>query len=460
MQSRTVTPAGPTADAATAPRALRFTQYVLRITNSAWLSAGLIFLFTRLVALAGAYSGISRLIAAEPARDKGWLAELALMWDAAWYAGIASDGYHYDPAAPGGTNVAFAPLYPFLMRTLASVLRVVTFGWDWGNEQWGALIAAGLIISNVATYLALVLLIRLLAPRLGTPSAVLVALGVAAFPTAFFLSGLYTEGLFLFLVLASFSLARSDWPHKWLCASLIGMLASLDRFAGLLLLPVLATEYFLQSRRSSRSNQSPIPNPQSPQPRLQNPLPQAGPVSKIQNPQFLWLALIPIGTAIYAGYLWLRFGSPFALNDSMLKGWNHQGSFFLVTYWESLSQLWLSLTGAFPAGQDPVLYYGNGSRLYLFLDLALPVLLLIGAFVARRYLLASEWVWLVLGIIYPLSTNITFSLARYVLPLWPGLIWLGITKGRARLLSWAWIAASLLLMAWCARIYASARWIG
>ncbi len=403
-----------------------------RIVANAWLSAGLIFVFTRAIALEGAYSGVSGLIVAEPERNKGWVAELALMWDAAHYAGIASDFYQYDPTASGGTDVAFAPLYPFLMRALGSVLQWVTFGWDWGHPKWGALIAAGIIISNVAFLFALGLLIKLLAPRLGNIGAVLVALGLASLPTAFFFSALYTEGLFLLLVVGSFALARSDWRWKWLCVGLVGMMASLDRFAGALLLGVMAVEY----------------------------LAQKGWKPKRVRADAAWLLLIPVGVAIYAAFLWLRFGSPFVLNDSMLKGWNHQGSFFLVTYWESLSQLWMSLTGAFAAGQDPVLYYGQGSRLYLILDLALPVALLVGAWVGRTKLMASEWTWLALGIVYPLSTNITFSMARYVLPLWPGLVWLGMDKKGRRVVAVVWIAVSLALMAWCSSVYGSARWIG
>ncbi|MGA7730724.1 MAG: hypothetical protein WCD37_05575, partial [Chloroflexia bacterium] len=364
----------------------RITYHVSRITArvaaNAWLSAAIIFVFTRAVALVGAYSGISGLVVAEPARNKGWVAELALMWDAAHYAGIASDFYQYDPGASGGTNVAFAPLYPFLMRALGSVLQWITFGWDWGHPQWGAIIAAGLLISNLAFFFALALLIKLLAPRLGQVGASLVALGLASLPTAFFFSALYTEGLFLLLVVGSFVLARSDWRWKWLCVGLLGMLASLDKFAGVFLLPVMAVEYMAQKGWNLRR----------------------------VRVDAAWLLLIPAGVGIYAGFLWLKFGSPFVLNDSMLKGWNHQGSFFLVTYWESLSQLWLSLTGAFPAGQDPVLYYGQGSSLYLVLDLAMPAALLVGAWVARKHLAASEWTWLALGIVYPLSTNVTFSM--------------------------------------------------
>jgi hypothetical protein len=69
-------------------------------------------------------------------------------------------------------------------------------------------------------------------------------------------------------------------------------------------------------------------------------------------------------------------------------------------------------------------------------------------------------VWVLVGIIYPLSTNITFSLARYLLPLWPGLIWLGEPGKWRRVVAVAWIVVSLALLAWCSRIYGSARWIG
>ncbi|HET6263163.1 MAG TPA: hypothetical protein VFG99_13140, partial [Chloroflexia bacterium] len=65
-----------------------------------------------------------------------------------------------------------------------------------------------------------------------------------------------------------------------------------------------------------------------------------------------------------------------------------------------------------------------------------------------------------LGIIYPLSFNITFSMARYVLPLWPGLVWVGTLRGKARWAAVAAIVPCLLLMAWCAAKYGSARWIG
>ena len=82
------------------------------------------------------------------------------------------------------------------------------------------------------------------------------------------------------------------------------------------------------------------------------------------------------------------------------------------------------------------------------------------AFAARKKLGPTEWTWLLLGILFPLSSNTTNSLARYMLPLWPGLMWLGMLKGAWRWVAAAWILVSLGLLAWCSGIFGSAEWIG
>jgi hypothetical protein len=363
------------------------------------------------------------------------------MWDSAWYGGIAQQHYTYDPAATGGTSVAFAPLFPFLIWLLSTVLSWLTFGWDWGNAQWGSTVAAGLLISNVSFYVALALLIKLLAPRLGKLRAALVAFVLAALPLSLFFSAMYTEGLFLLLVIATYLVARTEWREKWLCVGMLGMLATLDRFAGLLLLPAMAVEYMAQRGWNWRKVRA----------------------------DATWLGLIPLGVGVYLAFLWWRFGTPTALTTSMLKGWDHKRSFFLTTYWDSAVELWRSITGAVPPENDPVLAHIQvgardhlplGARLFRFLDLGMPLILLAGGFLARKKLMMSEWVFLVLGIIYPLSTNITFSLARYTLPLWPGLVWVGTLKRSRLWLVLALMILSLGLLAWCSRIYGSARWIG
>src|SRR5918999_4969168 len=88
-------------------------------------------------------------------------------WDAAWYLRIAESGY-------GGSDVraAFFPLYPFLVRAMAS-----PFG-----ASPGALLVAAYIVSLAAFLGALVLLHRLVSLELGRPLARPALLLLAVFP--------------------------------------------------------------------------------------------------------------------------------------------------------------------------------------------------------------------------------------------------------------------------------------
>ena len=415
----------------TSKRILR--KAAIGLLANEYLCAALIFLFTRAVALVGAYSGTSQLVRIEPYRNKGWFAELALMWDSAWYINIVEHGYNWQPGAQGGTNIAFPPFYPLLIRVLSTILGWVSFGWDWGNQTYGTLIAAGLLISNASFFVALALLIRLLTPALTRGGAALVALILASSPLAFFFSAIYTEGLFLLIIVAALCVARSEWRNKWLAVASLGILASLLRFTGVLLLPVLLVEY----------------------------LAQHGWRWRMVRRDVLWLGLAPAGLAIYMIFLWWHFGTPQALLDTQYKGWHHEASFFLGTYWDDgVVPLWSSLTGAIPAQSDWVLIHGSGNRLYAFLDVLSPLVLLAGGIAARAKLGAAEWTWLLLGILFPLSSNTTNSLARYMLPLWPGLVWLGLLRGRWKWVAVIWILLSIALLGWCARIFGSAEWIG
>jgi hypothetical protein len=419
--------------AVTSGQSITFANKRIGLLANEWAVAALILVVTRAFALFGAYLGASRLVASDPFRNKGWFAEMALNWDAAWYAKIVKSGYSWQPGAEGGTNIAFPPLYPLLLRVVSNVLEWITFGWDWGNREYGSLIAAGLLVSNVSFLVAMALLIRLLTPRLGRAGAAMVVLGVASLPLSFFFSALYTEGLFLLLVVGSLYVARSDWRAKWLAVGAIGMLAALLRFTGIVLLPVLLVEYFSQ---------------------------RGWGLAKVRT-DVLWLGLIPLGLVIYMAFLWWRFGTPQALLDTQYKGWHHEASFFLRTYWDDgVVPLWKSVTGAVRPENDWVLLHGSGNRLYAFLDVLGPPVLLGGALAARKKLGPAEWTWLLLGILFPLSSNTTNSLARYLLPLWPGLVWLGMLRGGWRWVYVVWIGSSLALLAWCAGIYAGALWIG
>src|SRR5918996_120081 len=149
------------------------------------------------------------------------LAPLA-RWDAAWYLRIADSGY-----AGSDARAAFFPLYPLLVRALAT-----PFG-----ASPGALLLAAYAVALAAFLAALVLLYRLVSLELGRPLARPTLLLLAVFPAALYFGAPYSESLFLLLAIGAFYAARTGrcaWAGA--CAGL----ASGTRSAGLLLLLPLA----------------------------------------------------------------------------------------------------------------------------------------------------------------------------------------------------------------------------
>ncbi len=144
-------------------------------------------------------------------------------WDSGQFTTIATHGYQ------GAWQTAFFPLYPVLERALTFLVR--------------SPLAAGLIISNLATLVLFMVLYRLIREDFDQERAARALLYCAAFPTAFFLSAAYNESFFLcFVVLSFYQMRRGHW---WL-AGLFGFLAVLTRSSGLVLLIPYCYEYLRQ----------------------------------------------------------------------------------------------------------------------------------------------------------------------------------------------------------------------
>jgi hypothetical protein len=143
-------------------------------------------------------------------------------WDAVHYLTIATQGYQ-------GTDMAFFPLFPLLIRILGSLV---------GNH-----LIAGLLISNASFFFGLLYLYKLLEHEYDRSVARRAIFYVSIFPSAFFFSAVYTESLFFMLTVASFYYMRS---HRWWIAGAIGFFAALTRVEGVLLAVPFAIEWYLQ----------------------------------------------------------------------------------------------------------------------------------------------------------------------------------------------------------------------
>ena len=149
------------------------------------------------------------------------LLDMASRWDADPYLTIARDGYRADALS----HVAYFPLYPFLMRMGGAL-----FGSD------DAYLAAGLVISNLALFGALVYLARSVMLDHNAKTATRACVYLLVFPTAVFLSVVYAESLFLLLAVAAMYHARR---REWLLAGTLAALAALTRpFGAVVALPL------------------------------------------------------------------------------------------------------------------------------------------------------------------------------------------------------------------------------
>jgi hypothetical protein len=153
----------------------------------------------------------------------GFLLRSLTSWDGWYYLGIARDGYHADPVSGAYRDIAFAPLYPALVRVLSA--------------PWPAFTGiVAILLSNVAFLAALGLLTRLGTIHLGRRRAALAAGLLAIYPFASVFGMAYTESLFLLFMVAAF-LAAERRHRTW--AGIFLALTVLSRLQGVgLILPL------------------------------------------------------------------------------------------------------------------------------------------------------------------------------------------------------------------------------
>jgi Gpi18-like mannosyltransferase len=218
-----------------------------------------------------------------------WLA-IWNLWDTPRYLNIAQFGYQ--STGEDRVNIAFYPLYPFLIKCVETITHSYIF--------------SAFFISALGAIATAIFLEKLVALDYSAKVARSAVLFLLIFPTSYFLHIGYTESLFLALSIGCILGARTN---NWRWAGLLGGLATMTRINGMVLIPALAIELIQQYRNTKRFNVS-----------------------------WLWVGLVPTGLIVYLlCNLWTN-GNIFSFLQFQREFWHKSSAFPWESIWAKIQQ--------------------------------------------------------------------------------------------------------------------------
>jgi len=372
---------------------LNLKSKILPVSHTAKLAI-FVVLAAKLLVLALGY--VVTYVNEGPAAPLFVLEHLFNRWDAPHYQTLAQNGY-----VNGGDEanfIVFFPLYPLL-------IKAVTFDFAYAN-------ISALAVANICSLIAFIYLYKLAKMEFNESAALKTVLFLSVFPTAYFLTVPYTEGLFFATVIACFYYARKN---SWALAGLLGFLAALTRLAGLLVLPALLVEYYHQRGWKPQKT------------RL--------------NVVFAFSALA--GFSIYLGINAVVTGNPFTFMA------------IEATHWSNTFDPWKGLTGAFgwaTGGQ----FTSNLTIGIAPIAFAVFGLIMVGFAIWKR-LRPTYTVYMFLSWGLAVSTSWWISVPRYVMAIFPLFILMGAYSNR-KAINAVIVAASLAWLCFFTVLFALGWW--
>lgn len=336
-------------------------------------------------------------------------------WDATRFLDIAQYGYR------DVTDSPFFPLFPLLIRGIA---------WLCGNQGY---LAIGMVLSNLALLGALVVLYQLATEALGPYVGRRTVLYLCIFPTAFFFFTSYNESLFLFLTSGTFLAMHRQ---KWWLAGLLGLLATLTRSAGLLLVLPYLYEVWASRERSLTTDP-----PTSFFQQVIALLPKTWPV-----------ILMPLGTFSYCLFCWRVFGNPLEFAAVQIR-WGRVTAF----PWQGILAAFTQIFSIQP--------FGSFLEAHLLIDTTATLGAIILAVASWRRLRPSYTLWISLLIFYMLlspalsQADTLQSNQRFILEMFPAFLVLAELGLKYPRLHYACMLAFPFLQALMAALFVYNRWM-
>lgn len=329
-------------------------------------------------------------------------------WDSGWYLSIVQHGYFVNEY--GNSSVPFFPLYPLLMKLV---------GYATGENY----LLAGAIISHVAFLISLLFLYKLIRLDFKTITAHRAILALLVFPTSFFFISVYTESLFLLLIVTTFYAARRK---QWLIAGILASCAGLTRFVGVFVPFALIFEYLHQKQFSFRNIRASILFP------------------------FAGFS----GLGVFMIYLYSKFG------DALIFFHAQQGFHRAFVWpWVTLQKYLESIFH--PFAQTTLSGIGTMSELMVTRSFELVILLLFLFFliIAAKKLRISYTIFAFLALVSTLFSGTFQSIERYVLVLFPCFMIIALLR-KYRWFFYSYIIVAALLLSFNTILFVNWYWAG
>ena len=291
------------------------------------------------------------------------------------------DGVHYLDIAGNGytTNARFMPFYPMIIKLISIFLNQNT---PYGVGQF----FIAFLMSNLFFLAGLFILYKLVRIDYSKKITYWTIIFLLVFPTSFFFGAIYSESLFLLLIILSFYFARRK---NWFLAGAFAGLSSLTRIVGIIMFFALLVEFYLQKEKISLKN-------------------------------LLYIAIAPVGTIVYTIYNKFRWGNFFYFWQAQGELANGRSVNKIIFFPQTIFRYFKILAGL------PTTQYEWWIALLELLTFLLVFFLL---FLAWKKKVRLSYLIFSLGCFLIPTLSGTFSgLPRYVAPLFPIYLTLAVTN--------------------------------
>lgn len=239
-----------------------------------------------------------------------------LKWDANNYIRIATLGYQGYEENGLFTTLAFFPLYAWLIKIFHVVISDVRI--------------AALLISTICFVVGACYFYGTIAMEYGRSIAKKSLIYLAVFPFALFQGAMMPESTFFMLCAMCFYYTKK---HNWCLAGIMGMLASLSRMHGIILIAVTGAEWL-----------------ETYQPFAMIKAKKGKELIKNIFTKAIWIPFMLVGFGIYLFINYKVTGNPFQFMVYQKEVWGNGGQYFGKT----ISDIWNRGIGGDLAGQTRI----------------------------------------------------------------------------------------------------------